>query len=96
VATLEQSGKGGAGTVLLRARLLWKKREHGAARQLLEEALAREPRWLEARRLLSYMLLEEDRDLAAAEAALRELLALEPRDAEARRNLALLLGKRAG
>jgi tetratricopeptide (TPR) repeat protein len=96
LAAVESTGKGGGGTVLLRARVLWKKREHEAARQLLAEALAREPHWLEARRLLSYVLLEEDRDPAAAEAALREVLALEPRDVEARRILALLLGKRAG
>jgi tetratricopeptide (TPR) repeat protein len=75
----------------LRARLHLERQEYGAARQLLEGWIAREPHAPQPRRLLSYVLLQQGTDRAAAEKALRALLALAPADAEARHNLAVLL-----
>jgi hypothetical protein len=68
----------------------WQRREHPAARELLEGLLARSPQLLEARRLLAYVLLDEDRDPDAAEACLRAVLAQAQGDAEGRHNLRLL------
>ncbi len=67
------------------------RREFAAARQLLEGVIAREPRAVYPRQLLTHMLLQEGKDWAAAEQALRDVLALDPGHAEARSNLAVLL-----
>jgi tetratricopeptide (TPR) repeat protein len=90
VVRLEADPKQAEAVVLLRARLLWGRREHAAARKLLERPAASS---VAAQRLLCYVLLDEDRDRPAAEAALRNLIAREPADAEARHNLAVLLAR---
>jgi tetratricopeptide (TPR) repeat protein len=90
LSRLEDSPQGADTGVLLRARWHWQRREYAAARRLLEGIIARQPTFIEPRRLLSYILLEEDRDRAAAERALHELLAVAPEDTEARHNLAVL------
>jgi thioredoxin-like negative regulator of GroEL len=77
-------------TMLLRARVSLAKRQFTEARRALEEVLARAPRWLEARVLLSYVHLQEDRDPAAAEGALQAVLELDPDNKEARHNLGVL------
>jgi glycosyltransferase involved in cell wall biosynthesis/tetratricopeptide (TPR) repeat protein len=77
-------------TLLLRARVSLAQRQFTEARRALEEVLARAPRWLEARVLLSYVHLQEDRDPAAAEGALRAVLELDPDNKEARHNLGVL------
>ena len=77
-------------TVLLCARLHLARREFGRVQQLLEEVLARSPRSLDVRVLLSYAYLQEGRDPAAAERALLAVLELDPDNAEAKRNLTLL------
>jgi tetratricopeptide (TPR) repeat protein len=82
---------GGIEAAVLKARSALARREFPAARRLLEEAVARAPRALAPRVLLSHALLQEGRDPAAAEQALREILALDPGHAEARHNLAVLL-----
>ena len=63
------------------------RRDYGAARQLVAEAVAREPSSLPRRVLLSQVLLQEGRDWDAAEKALNEILALDPQNQEARHNL---------
>jgi tetratricopeptide (TPR) repeat protein len=76
---------------VLRAQGCLARREFALARGLLEEAIARNPRTVEARVFLTRALLQEGHDLAAAERALREVLALDPHRGEAWRNLAVLL-----
>ncbi len=80
--------------LVLRARGHLARREFDAARRLLEEAIAREPRALLPRVVMSYVWLQEGRDPAAAERALLDVLALCPDHAEARRNLAVLRAQR--
>jgi GT2 family glycosyltransferase/Flp pilus assembly protein TadD len=74
-----------------RARLHLGRREFAAARQVLDEAIARAPDALRPRVVLSHVLLQEGRDPCASERALREVLALAPGHAEATRNLTVLL-----
>jgi tetratricopeptide (TPR) repeat protein len=95
LAWLEQGG-GGTDSVVLRARGLLARREFDAARQVLTEAIAREPAALLPRVVLSYVLLQKGSDPAVAERALLDVLALCPEHAEARRNLAVLRAQRAG
>jgi tetratricopeptide (TPR) repeat protein len=90
LSRLEATPQGAAAAVLLRARLLWQRGDHAAARQVLEVEATRAPEAVEPRRLLSYVLLDEDGDPEAADAALRAVLALVPRDVEALHNLTLL------
>jgi tetratricopeptide (TPR) repeat protein len=68
--------------------LAW--REFTAARQILQEAIARDPQALGPRLVLSRVLLAEGRDPAATVQALRDVLALEPNHSEARTNLIAL------
>jgi tetratricopeptide (TPR) repeat protein len=75
---------------VLRARLHLARKDFATARQLLEETIARSPRAVYPRQILSHVLLQEGRDWAAAEKALRDVLALDPNHAEAKRNLELL------
>jgi tetratricopeptide (TPR) repeat protein len=83
---------------VLRARGQLARQEFAAARQLLEETIARFPEAVWPRLIRTHVLLQEERDPAAAEGALRDLLARDPRQAEAWRNLAVLLARhgRAG
>jgi tetratricopeptide (TPR) repeat protein/glycosyltransferase involved in cell wall biosynthesis len=78
-------------TLLLRGRACLARREFPEARRWLEAALAKAPRALGPRVLLTHVLLQDGTDPAAAEKALREVLALDPRQAECWRNLAVLL-----
>jgi tetratricopeptide (TPR) repeat protein len=87
---LENGVHGPMEAAVLRARVHLARQEFAAARQLLEETIARHPRALWPRVLLSHTRLQEARDWPAAEQALRDVLALAPDHAEARRNLAIL------
>jgi hypothetical protein len=64
--------------------------EFAAARQLMEETIADNPRSLGPRIVLARALLAQGRDREASEKALRDVLALDPNNAEARQNLAAL------
>jgi hypothetical protein len=66
------------------------RREFGAARTLLEEALLSRPGCLPLLLTLSHVLLREDRDRAAAEKVLLEILKLDPGHAQAKQNLEVL------
>ena len=92
VGRLPAEGPYASATLVLRARGLLSRKQHGAARSLLEQAIALAPRDLVARQLLTRALLDEGRDPAAMERSLRDLLRLEPRLAEAWRNLATVVG----
>ncbi len=81
--------------VQLRAQAHLARKEFGAARRMLEEAIARAPQAVELHTLLSYVLLQEGRDPEAAERTLRLILDMEPTNAEARNNLAVLLHERS-
>src|SRR5262249_39427682 len=63
---------------VLRARGHLARKEFAAARRLLEEVIARAPRALYPRQLLTHALLQEGKDWAEAEKALRDLLVLDP------------------
>ncbi len=91
VARLPHEGSHAHATLVLCARGLLARRQHGAARQLLDQAIALAPRDLVARQLLTRALLDEGRDPAAMEQSLRDLLRLEPCLAEAWRNLAAVV-----
>jgi GT2 family glycosyltransferase/tetratricopeptide (TPR) repeat protein len=94
VRRLEKDAHEPIRAALLRGRALIARKEYGMARWFLEECIAREPRCVPLRVLLTHCLLREGRDLAAAEKALRDVLALEPGHQEATRNLELLLRQR--
>src|SRR5262249_35768433 len=95
VARQAEAGAGAATeAAVLRARGHMARREFAAARALLEAAVAREPRALWPRVILSHCLLQDGTDPDAAERALRDVLALDPGHAEARRNLSLLVSQR--
>ncbi len=81
--------------VVLQARGCLARKEYEAARGLLEEMIARDPKAVYPRQILTHVLLQEGKDWAAAERALRDLLALDPRHTEARNNLKVLLRQRA-
>jgi tetratricopeptide (TPR) repeat protein len=87
---LEAGPCGGLEAAVLRARACLARREFGAARRLLEGAIAAAPRAVWPRVVLSHVLLQEGQDWVAAERSLCDVLALEPGHAEARRNLAVL------
>jgi tetratricopeptide (TPR) repeat protein len=76
---------------VLKARGHLARKEFPAARQLLEETIARNPNVIYPRVILTHVLLQENTDLAAAERALRDLLERQPDLAESWRNLAVLL-----
>jgi tetratricopeptide (TPR) repeat protein len=84
-------GEDAVRTAVLRAHAHLGRKEFAAGRRLLEEAIARAPKALGPRVILTHVLLQEGRDWQAAERALREVLALEPNHAEAKSNLAVLL-----
>jgi GT2 family glycosyltransferase/thioredoxin-like negative regulator of GroEL len=90
----EERPAGAVQAEVLRARGELARREFAAARQRLEELIAREPEALAPREILSHVLLQEGRDWDAAEAALRHVLQLAPNHRAARRNLATLLRQR--
>jgi Tfp pilus assembly protein PilF len=68
---------------VLRARTHLAHGEFAAARKLLQQAIACEPRQVQPRLLLAQTYLQEGIDPAAAEAALLEALALDPTNDEA-------------
>ncbi len=76
---------------VMRARGKLARKEFAAARQLLEESIARSPQEVWPLVILSHLLLQEGKDLAAAERVLRRVLTLDPNHAQARHNLELLL-----
>ena len=78
-------------TVILCARGHLARKEYAAARRLVEEVIAREPKAIYPRQLLTHVLLQEGKDWAAAEQAIRAVLTLDPQHTEARNNLAVLL-----
>jgi glycosyltransferase involved in cell wall biosynthesis len=78
--------KGQAAVLLAQKHLAMQ--EYAAARQLMEEAIADNPRALGPRIVLARTLLAEGRDLAAAEKALEDVLALDANNQEARQKLA--------
>ena len=67
------------------------RREFVPARQVLEHTIARAPKAVWPRVILSHALLQEGSDWHAAEQALRDVLDLDPSQSEARSNLAVLL-----
>jgi hypothetical protein len=75
---------------MLRGRIFLDCRAFAEAALILEDAIARHPRYLHARIVLSYVHLQEEYDPAAAERALLAVLELDPSNAEARYNLDLL------
>jgi GT2 family glycosyltransferase/glycosyltransferase involved in cell wall biosynthesis/ankyrin repeat protein/predicted Zn-dependent protease len=75
---------------LLRAQGHLARREFAEGRALLRVVIARSPRAVWPRLLLSRALVEEGRDLEAAERALQEVLQLDPDQPEARGNLAVV------
>jgi glycosyltransferase involved in cell wall biosynthesis/predicted Zn-dependent protease len=83
---------------VLQARGHMARKEFEPARHILQETLARRPRALWPRVILSHALLQEGKDHDAAEESLRDILVLDPAHAEARHNLTLLLNQqnRAG
>ncbi len=87
---LEKESPDSVEAAVLRARSYLARQEFPAARQLLDETIARAPEVVWPRVVLSQVLLQEGRDWAAAEQALRQILAREPSHIEARRNLAIL------
>jgi GT2 family glycosyltransferase/tetratricopeptide (TPR) repeat protein len=93
---LEQAGPANRAVlgVVLRARGSMARRDWATARQMLEEALDRNPRELMLWVVLSHVLLQEGRDADRAEQALLRVLELDPANAEARSNLALLRQRR--
>src|SRR5262249_13204719 len=68
--------------------------EFDAAKQVLEEPIARDLTAVAPRVVLSHVLLQEGKDLAGAEPVLRDILVLEPHNAQARHNLALVEQKK--
>jgi tetratricopeptide (TPR) repeat protein len=96
VQQLAANPQGQTHAAVLRARKNVALKEFTAARQLLEEAIARSPDAVWPREVLSYALLQEGRDWVAAEQALRAVLAMAPEHPEARHNLGLLLQQQAG
>jgi tetratricopeptide (TPR) repeat protein len=77
--------------VLLRARAHLARREFALAKELLAEAIARDPLAEGPRMVLSYVYLQEGTDPAATEQALRDVLVVNPQNAEARHNLTVFL-----
>jgi tetratricopeptide (TPR) repeat protein len=80
--------------LLVQARRHLDRKEFAAARQIVEQAIARAPHALTPRLALSHVLLLEGRDWDALDRALRDVLALDPTHAEAQHNLAVLLQRR--
>ncbi len=80
---------------VLRARRCLASKDYQPAQQLLEEAIAREPRMLWPRVVLTHVLLQSGQ-WEPAEKALCDVLALDPDHAEAQRNLAILRQQRGG
>jgi tetratricopeptide (TPR) repeat protein len=80
--------------LLVQARGQLDRQAFAAARQAVEEAIARAPQALTPRVALSHILLREGRDWDALEKALRDVLALDPNHAEARHNLSVLRQRR--
>jgi GT2 family glycosyltransferase/Flp pilus assembly protein TadD len=78
----------------IRGRVRLARKEFGAARWLLSQAIERFPRELMPRVILSHALLQEGKDWEAAERALRDILTLDPQNAEANNNLQVLLEQR--
>jgi glycosyltransferase involved in cell wall biosynthesis/SAM-dependent methyltransferase len=72
---------------ILRSQQHQARQEFDAARRFLADAIARWPKALGLRLVLSRVLWQEGRDWAAAEQALRDVLALDPNNAEARSRL---------
>jgi glycosyltransferase involved in cell wall biosynthesis len=64
--------------------------EFDAARKLMDETIAANPRTLGPRIVLARVLLAQGSDRDASEKALRDVLALDPNNVEARQNLVLL------
>jgi predicted O-linked N-acetylglucosamine transferase (SPINDLY family)/glycosyltransferase involved in cell wall biosynthesis len=91
---MEGLPEGGVEAAVLRGRAWLARKEFGAARAALEEAVARWPQVLGPRVFLSYALLQGGTDPTAAERALLAVLELDPTNAEARHNLALLRRER--
>jgi glycosyltransferase involved in cell wall biosynthesis len=88
---LEERGRDAAKVDWLRARGQAQRQEWAAARRTLAAAIARDPKALGPRLLLSQVLLHEGRDWTATERALRAVLEIDPNHAETQHNLALLL-----
>ena len=76
---------------VFRARAHLARQEFGAARAVVEAAIANHPHALSARVILADVLLLENRDFVAAERALRVVLEIAPNHAEARKKLHALL-----
>jgi tetratricopeptide (TPR) repeat protein len=81
-------------SAVVRGRAHLARREFGEARHLLEGCVARFPKEIRPRVVLSHALLQEGQDWEAAEQALREVLRLDPGQEEAANNLMLLLERR--
>ncbi|MCS6850303.1 MAG: glycosyltransferase [Gemmataceae bacterium] len=96
VQRLEADPKHRIPALLLRSRWLRANRRFDEARQLLQQAIAREPHNLGLRVALSHVYMEEGRDLPATIQALRDVLAIEPNYVQAEKNLAALLQQQRG
>ena len=88
---LDADPDGAVEAAVVRARVSVARKEFGAARKILEEAIPRAPLAIWLRVQYSMALLREGHDWAAAEKALRDVLALDPNHAGAQENLAKLL-----
>src|SRR5262249_32635606 len=73
----------------VRSRVELARKDFGAARRRLEQAITDWPRQSELRVLLSHVLLQEGRDWVAARRALCDTLAVDPQHAESRHNLSV-------
>jgi|GEM_PF-1011742 len=91
---MERLPQGDIEASVTRARGHLGRREFGRAREILTQTIARAPRALRPRVLLSYVLLQEGRDPLAAERALQDVLVLDPEHPDANQNLAALLRQR--
>jgi Flp pilus assembly protein TadD len=82
------------GHAALLARVHLERGDYGAARGVLDEAIAETPRSALLWMVLSQVLLREGRVVGGAEQALCRVLELEPGNADARHNLRVLESRR--
>ena len=87
---LEPTGQRAEDVLLLRLAVQVGRKDFAAARSMLSNAIAANPKWLTPRVALSQVLLQEGRDWNAADRALHDVLALDPQNAMARHNLTVL------
>jgi glycosyltransferase involved in cell wall biosynthesis len=91
IAKLESLADGAVAAAVLRGLRLAVQKDFATARKLMEETIARNPKAIEPRILLSRICMRDRRsDPSAAERAVRGVLELDPTNPEAQRQLAKL------